>query len=153
MRCSESCELGRQRPLRALHLELDRQPRAREPAHEPRQVGVLLPRPQHAEQLPHLLQRLAAGLGDLLQRAGGGIGRRGVAAAVGLRDHHRQRVRDHVVQLARDPGALLRRPELRLLVALDLERGQALAAADPPVGQQRRHQHLGADDDRADQAA
>ena len=144
-------DVGRQRPLRALDLELDRQPRAREPADEPRQVGALLPRAQHAEQLAHLLERLAAGLGDLLQRARGGIRGRGVAAAVGLGDHHRQRVRHHVVQLARDPRALLRRPELRLLVALDLERGQALAAADAPVGEQRRHQHLGADDDRPDQ--
>ena len=54
------------------------------------------------------------------------------------------------MQLARDPRPLLRRPELRLLVALDLQRGQARAAADPPVGEQRRHQHLGADDDGAD---
>ena len=141
-------QLGRQLARRALDLELDRQARAREPADEARQIGALLAGPQHAEQPAHLGERIAAGLGDLRQRAARRVGilGRGVAAAVGLGDHHRQRVRDDVVQLARDPRALLRRPDLRLLVALDLERGQPGAAADPPVGEQRRHQHLGGDD-------
>ena len=142
-----SCSSAGSGARRALDLELDRQARAREPADEARQSGAFLARPQHAEQPAHLLERLAAGLGDLRQRAAAASGSlgRGVAAAVGLGDHHRQRVRDDVVQLARDPRPLLRRPELRLLVALDLERGQARAAADAPVGEQRRHQHLGAD--------
>ena len=57
------------------------------------------------------------------------------------------------MQLARDPGPLARRPDLRLLVALDLQRDQPGAAADPPVAEQRRQQHVRSEDDGAQQKA
>ncbi|CAA9489716.1 MAG: hypothetical protein AVDCRST_MAG13-1682 [uncultured Solirubrobacteraceae bacterium] len=140
---------------RALDLEPDRQAGAGEPAHQAGQVGVPLARPQHAEQPAHLGQRVPAGLGDLRQRPARrcGVARRGVAAAVGLRDHHRQRVGDHVVQVAGDPRALARRADLRLLVALDLQRRQPGAAGDPPVGQERDEQHVPGHDGGAEDEA
>ena len=49
------------------------------------------------------------------------VGVGGVPAAVGLRDHHRQRVGDDVVHLAGDARALRGGREPRLLVTLDLE--------------------------------
>ena len=66
---------------------------------------------QHAEQAPHLGQRLAAGA---LDRAAASTAPLGVAVedpprAAGLDDHHADRVGDHVVHLARDPPALVGR--------------------------------------------
>jgi hypothetical protein len=62
-------------------------------------------------------------------------------------------VRDHVVQIARDPRPLPRRADLRLPVALDLQRREPRAPAHPAVGEQRRHQHLRADDGGPDHEA
>ena len=86
---------------------------------------------QHAEQPAHVGERRAAGLGDGAERPGrrGGVGVGGVPAAVGLRDHHGERVGDDVVHLAGDAGALGRGRDLGLLVALDLEPLGAVDAA------------------------
>ena len=65
-----------------------------------------------ADSLAQAAERACRGLGILLG---------GVATAVGLRDDDRERVRDDVVHLARDPGPLGRRRQLGLVVALDLE--------------------------------
>ena len=65
-----------------------------------------------------------------------GVGVGGVPAAVGLRDHHGQRVGDDVVHLPGDAGALGRGRDLRLLVALDLEplaRGRRGPRSSPGV--------------------
>jgi hypothetical protein len=99
--------------------------------------------PQHTEQPAHLLQRVVADrpdraqsltspgrvpLGDLLSRAG-------------LDDDDRHAVRDHVMQLARDPAAFLGDgdPGFLLLVPrqhsgalLQLGRVQPPAAGNPP---------------------
>ncbi len=141
-------QLCRQLARPTLDLELDWQARAGQPADQGPQIAALLARPQHAEQAAHLAECVPAGLGDPRQRPARrvGIPRRGVAPAVGLGDHHRQRMRDHVMQLARDPRALPRRPDLRLLIALDLQRRQSGMAADPPLGEQRRQQHVSGDD-------
>ncbi len=147
--------VGRELARPALDLEFDRQARAGEAADEAQQVAAVLATPQYAEQAAHLGECLPAGLGDPRQRSARRIwiAGRGVAAAVGLGDHHRQRVRHHVMQLARDPSPLLRRPDLRLPVALDLQRRQPGAAADPPVGDQRRQQHVSGEDGGPDNKA
>ena len=106
--------------------------------------------PQHAEQAAHLPERVAPGVADRAQRGGGrdrpllGARRR----AVGLHDDHRQRVRDDVMQLARDPGALERGADRGLLVALErqqagalAQRGELGAAGAPPRAERRRQQH------------
>ena len=65
---------------------------------------------QHAEQVAHLGHRLPSGRADLGEGLPG-LFRRGVEdvpAAVGLRHHDAEIVRDHVMQLPGDPGALVR---------------------------------------------
>ncbi len=57
--------------------------------------------------------------------ASGSVGT-GVPAAVGLGDHHGQRVGDDVVHLARDPGPLGSGGRSGLLVALGLQPPGAL---------------------------
>ena len=111
--------------------------------------SLALLRAQHAEQAPHLTQRLAARVADRAQR-GGGLRRplRGARRrAVRLHDHHRQRVRDDIVQLAGDPGALARGADRRLLIALErqqpvalLQRGDLGPPRAPPRAQRRRQQ-------------
>ena len=77
---------------------------------------------QDAEQAAQLGERLAAAGLDRLEGA-----RRAVRVVDEVRpgtrldDDHADAVRDDVVQLARDPSALLRRPPLRLLLPLALE--------------------------------
>ena len=85
--------------------------------------------PQDAEEAAHVGERVAPRLGDRAERARGGVGvgRGSVPAAVGLGDDHGERVRDDVVHLARDAGALGGGRELCLLVALPLE---AVGAVD-----------------------
>ena len=102
-------------------------------------LGVLAVGAQDAQQPAHLGQRLAARGLDGAQRADRGLG---VAVEhaprrAGLDDHHRDRVRDDVVQLARDPHALARHRVALALGPLALELlgargelgGQARAAA------------------------
>ena len=97
--------------------------RAGEHGHGPGGGGRLGAAPQHAEQAPHVRERRPAGLGDGAERPGRrrGVGVGRVPAAVGLRDHHGERVGDDVVHLPGDPGAFGRGRDLGLLVALDLE--------------------------------
>ena len=105
--------------LRRLRLELGR-----------RAVGAA----QHAEQPAHVRERGPAGLADGAERPrrGRGVGVRGVPAAVGLGDHHGQRVGDDVVHLPGDARPLGGGGDLRLLVPLDLEASRAvLQGLDP----------------------
>jgi hypothetical protein len=66
----------------------------------------------------------------IVRRAAAACVGRCSAPAVGLHDDHRQRVRDHVVQLARDPRALAGRADRCLLIAL--ERQQPVALVQRP---------------------
>ena len=119
-----------------------------------RERGLLLGAAQHAEQPAHLHQRGAAGLLD----GGEGVAR-GLAVVVdhaargaGLDDHEAHGVRDHVVELARDAGALLHHCAGGALLALGLDRarlllelaGQQMAVAQRPAGQH------GGDEDQRD---
>ena len=115
------------RPPSAVHPGLRRQ----------RRVGV--GPAQDAERAAHLVQRVAARALDRLERLARALG---VAVehpprALGLRDHHADAVRDDVVQLARDPRALLADGDALALALLALEQRHALraradAAADEP---------------------
>src|SRR6266511_2854306 len=69
---------------------------------------------EHAEQAPHLGQRLPAGRGDLVHRVGGALGRArcGERCAVGQGDDHGQVVRHDVVHVPGDAGPLGRGGEL-----------------------------------------
>ena len=71
---------------------------------------------QDPEQAAHLRQGLTAGAADLGQGLARlrGCGIKSVGAPVGLRHHDAEVVRDHVVQLAGDTGALGRGGDLRL---------------------------------------
>ena len=89
-----------------------------------------------------------------------GIGLAGVAAAVGLGDDHREGVRDDVVQLAGDPGALGRGGQPHLLVALQLEqlgplleRGQPQQPGPAQVAQRPRGDDGDPDGARRDEEA
>ncbi len=95
------------------------------------------------EEAAHLDERGAAGLLDALERLAVLIelGGKLVPYRSGLEDHDADRVGDDVVQLARDPGALLghRDPRRGVALALGLERAvlgglghlRALAHGDP----------------------
>jgi hypothetical protein len=93
-----------------------------------RVVGALAQQP---ERTPHLSLRLPRRPGDRVQGASGGtrILLGGVAAAVGLCDHDRERVGDHVVQLPSDACAFLGGRDCGLLVALHRERPRSLTQA------------------------
>ena len=81
-----------------------------------------------AEQAAHLGERAAAGALDAAQCFGilGQLVGQLVADGADLEHHHAHRVRDDVVQLARDPGALLGHGDACRRVALALGRGRAL---------------------------
>ncbi len=64
--------------------------------------------PQDADQVSQLVQRLAAGRAQFLGGAPGRIVAGGDAEGARLQDHQAEPVRDDVVHLARQPGALLR---------------------------------------------
>ena len=83
---------------------------------------------EQAEQSPHFRQRLPPRPRDLLHRVRGPVGRRGggEGRAVGQGDHDGQVVRDDVVQLPGDAGALGGDRELGLLVAFALQPPGAL---------------------------
>ncbi len=100
-----------------------------------RERGRLVGAVEHAEQVAHLAQRLAAGALDPrrgLERAGR-VAVEDAARAAGLHDHHAHRVRDEVVHLARDPAPLVdRRLALRVLVGLrEPRRGLVQLGAQP----------------------
>jgi hypothetical protein len=126
-------EPGRQRRSHALDRQLDRQsgvanlleqlgellePRLR----RERRVRVLLG-PDHPEQAAELAQRLAARRLDRRQRRPRPrrLRVKDVGARRRLNDHHAHVVRDHIVQLTRDPGLLARHRAARLLLPLALE--------------------------------
>ena len=71
--------------------------------------GCLLGAPEHADEPAHLGQRLAPGLLDDLERLALLllIGLEPTANRARLDGHHAHAVADDVVELARDPGALL----------------------------------------------
>ena len=102
---------GRERARLALLLELRRRApprgcarraRAARPGRAAAAAACVASRPS-ARRISCSASRAVRG--DRLSALPGAASRR-VAAAVGLRDHDRQRVRDDVVQLARDPGPL-----------------------------------------------
>ena len=62
--------------------------------------------PEQAAQLAERLAPAALDLGERRDRVVG-LGVEDAARGAGLHDHHRDRVRDDVVQLARDPAALV----------------------------------------------
>jgi hypothetical protein len=124
------------------------------------QAGPLVPGAQHAEQAAHLGERLAPGVRDRGQRLGHPIrvGAQHVARPVGLHHHHADVVRDHVVQLAGDPGPLGGRGDQGLLVALALQpgravfqRGQVRAPVAHGVAEHPRDQRGPAEDHRGQQ--
>ena len=138
-------DAGRQRPGQPLDAQLDVEPGVARAGDERVEaierglrgvVGVLAVGAQDAEQAAHLGQRLAAGGLDRAQRADRGVGVAVEHAArrAGLHDHDRDRVRDDVVQLARDPHALARHGVALALGALALE----LLGARPQLGGQAR---------------
>jgi hypothetical protein len=96
--------------------ELHRQTGLPDLRHERRQVGQRRLRgerpgrgfgPQHADQPPHLGQRAAADLLDGPQHLAGRALLDDPPLGSGLDDHHRDAMRDRVVQFPRDPGAFL----------------------------------------------
>ena len=94
-------------------------------AYEPALVVLL--GADHAEQPAQLGQRRAPGRGHRRQRFARArrVGVEHVLTGRGLHDHHADVVGDHVVQLARDPGAFLGHCPLGLLLALALEARRA----------------------------
>ena len=107
-----------------------------------RERGRLVGAVEHAEQVAHLAERLAAGALDPrrgLERAGR-VAVEDPARAAGLHDHHAHRVRDEVVHLARDPAPLVdRRLALRVLVGLgEPRRGLVQLGAQPRARRARR---------------
>ena len=88
-----------------------------------RQRGAVVVKSQHAEHPSHLLQRLAAGALDRAER----LARGALAVAqhaprpARLQQHDADRVRDDVVQLARDPRPLLGDRCMGSLVGLALD--------------------------------
>ena len=149
-----SVDARRERALVALDLQLDAQPSrldARDQGAEPRerrlwrQRELLVAAPQYAEQPAQLVERLAPGHLDGGDRAARplGIARGGAPRGLGLHEHDRHVVGDDVVQLARDPRALLEDGRALALraVALDLGRLHVQAVVELVA----RAQHAAAD--------
>ncbi len=107
---------------------------------------------QHAEHAPHVGQRLASRARDLPHRLR--RPRRVLGACpgsgIGQRHHHLDVVRDHVVHLPRDAGALRCRGERRLLVPLEL---QPLGAFGEPVELAAERPHDDAGQQRGEREA
>jgi hypothetical protein len=142
----------------AVDAELHRQPGLADLRHERRQVGQRRLRrersgrrvgPQHADQPPHLGQRAAADLLNGLQHLAGRALPDDAPLGAGLDDHHRDAVRDRVVQFPRDPGALL---DDRLAggdVTLAFgQPGTAVAVADDTPQEQHHHDSAEREPDR-----
>ena len=114
------------------------------------------------EQPAHVGHRLAAGRDDVLDRRARPlvIATDEYARRLGLGDHHRQRVRDHIVQFARDATAFVGhgtafglQAQLRGLLEADLLRSPratrlAPIPAERPGRPDRGHQESGERDDR-----
>ena len=150
---------GGQRGRLAVHLQVHRQPVGAGALDQrlrllqrrlrgQRRPGVVAS--QHAQQPPHLHQRVAAGLLDRGQRrvggGGGGDGQRGAHRA-GL-DHHRADVVGHQgLQLLGDPAALGVDGALPAAAAVGLQAGgqaaQLLLHRQPPAHDPARHQRRG----------
>ena len=94
------------------------------------ECGRVVVRTQDREESSHLAQRLRCRPLDRVDRASRVVGilRQRVPGAARLEHDHADRVRDDVVQLARDPRALLGASEARTLVAFANEQPLAFAA-------------------------
>ena len=103
---------------------------------------LLIAGAQHAEQPPQLGQRLAAAGLDGAERPAGVAGvAQQLRPGLGLHDHHRHGVRDHVVQLPGDPGALLDHGLVSGQVAFPLgQLSTSLAVAHHAAHDQHHHQ-------------
>jgi hypothetical protein len=82
------------------------------------QIWLVVEPAQHPQQAPQLGERLAAGRLDGVEGLTGlvGLQREHPPAAARLDHHHADAVRDDVVQLTRDPRALLGEPPAWSLV-------------------------------------
>ena len=159
-------DAARQRPRRPLDAQLDRHAGALALGHEVAEVadprlrrepelgGVAA---QHAEEPPELRERLAPGVLHGAQRRHGalGIAPEDLLRGARLHDHDAHRVRDDVVELARDPAALGGGGALDLLGALGLEpcgavgeraRGVGAPADDAAGGPAEDRPHEAEDD-------
>ena len=125
------------------------------------ELGAVVLAPQHAQQPARLDQRLAPGLLDRGERLAGRVllGTQGVALGAGLDDHDADVVGHEVVQLARDPCALLGDRLIGAQLVLALEQlgarservGAQLAAADGAANEDHREDRgPGEDRDAAD---
>ena len=105
------------------------------PARAAARASAVVLAPQRAEQQPHLAERGAAGLLDAAQRLAvlGDVGQP-VADRADLQHHDADRVGDDVVQLARDPRALLGDRDARRRLALALRLAARSSAASACVG-------------------
>ena len=154
----------RELPSLALDAELDGKARLAELPDEGRHVveprlgrqRLVRVAAEHAEQAAHLGERAAPALLDRLQH----LARRGVRVAehaplgAGLQDDHRDVVRDHVVQLTRDPRPFLDDRLARGHVALALGDLRApLAVADDAADEQHHHGRDDGERHRAVQAS
>ena len=121
-----------------------------------REPQLLVLAAQHAEQPAQLGQRLAAGVLDDRERRLGAlrVALRHPPRGARLHGHRAERVRDHVVEVAGDPRALLERGGVGGRVALAL--GALGALVERAVEARTRAQHLPeqdrGDDDQADRA-
>jgi hypothetical protein len=90
-----------------------------------RERDLLVVAAEHPEQLADPAERLASGPLDRLERQlrGDRVPARRVLRRVGLAHHRRERVADHVVQLAGDPRALVRHGSGGACGAVALHRG------------------------------
>jgi hypothetical protein len=143
-----------QRPRFAAHLARHRDPgrgRAGDQLLHTGRAGrgrarQLLARPaQDAEHRAHLAQRLRAGLLDRLERRAGALGLlvEQVERGAGLDVDERHVVRQHVVQLARDPEALLAGAGDLLLATRSLGLVPPLLAEGDELDRRGQHEHPG----------
>jgi hypothetical protein len=118
--------------------------------------GHTVVRAQDPEQASHLGERLPGGRlhGFELLRLARPLVTEPPANGPRLDDDHADRVGDHVVELARDQGPLLRNGAARLLLPSALERrGPVLQRGRPEVAaaERRRERERGPEDDREKQ--
>ena len=110
---------------------------------------------QHAEQPPHLRQRLARNPAQRAELGQGRLGQAGEAVRrrLGPDGDQRHVMGDHVVQFPRDPGALLKHGSPLLLVLDSLRlRGQGELRAQPGAGAVHHDRHGREDHGGADRA-
>ena len=150
IRYAERSISGGQRDLFALDPHLDRQARLAHLRHEllerrqarlRRERGLLVALPQDAQQPSHLRQRLPPGLLDRQQRLPLPllVGLEQPPNGTRLNRHDADRVRDHIVQLARDPAPLVVHRPLRVFLApLGALLGETRALRMPRRGRRDR---------------